>query len=317
MWISRRTTNGRAVAVAAVLAALAVLGGPARRAAAAEPGSGEVSVYFTVEQGDKLVSGLPQGAFRLFEDGRPRPFRLAEPETPVSIVLLIEYSQSSWLYFNDIERAVEGFMDTAPEGNWYALATYSHGVTIHVDFTKRKGELLNAYQQLGQPMWIDTNLYDAVYEILDKMGRLSGRRVLILISSGYDSFSSHGFPDVRKKVEECNVTVFGVGLGSLLRGQYDAYLSDATRMDLRAAEAFMNMLANKSGGQAWFPRFESAFEDVMRGIMQTLQHQYRLVYTPGIRPDGKFHKIRLEVVPEAVTGRKVKVRVREGWRFLE
>ncbi len=277
---------------------------------------GEVSLYVTVEEQGKLVSGLGPDNFRLFEDGQSRPFQLAKPETPASVVLLLEYSRSSWPYLNDIEHAIQGFMDHAPEGNWYALATYSHDLSIDVDFTKQIGRISQAFNELPEPEWDDAEAYDAVYKTLDIMDRLPGRRVLILISSGLDSFSRHTLGDVQKKIEETNVVVYGLGLGSLFRGVYDPYLSTGMRMDLFQAQAFMKMLANKSGGEAWFPDFATAFPDEMAGVMQDLQYQYRLVYKPQAPHEVKLRKIKVEAFSSSNGARvNYKVLVREGWRY--
>ncbi len=274
-----------------------------------------VSLYFTVEDGDKLVAGLTEKNFRLFEDGQPRPFRIADPESPILVSLLVEYSQVSGLYLNDIEEALRSFMDAAPEGHWYSLATYSHGMTIHEDFTKQKGRILATFAELGQPTWSEVDTFDAVNEMLDKLGLLSGRKVLVVIGSGIDTFSSSTLDDVRKKIEATNVTVFGIGAGTLLRGQYDAYLGTGARMDLIQAEAFLNMLASKSGGQAFFPRFETAYKGVARTIVTMLQQQYRIVYDSAIPADGKFHRLKLEAFQLADDKRKdYTPRVREGWR---
>lgn len=275
-----------------------------------------VSLYVTVEEGGGLVRGLTAENFRLQEEDRPRPFEVQAPENPSSIVLLVEYSQSSWLYFEDIHNALQGFMNVAPEGNWYALATYSHGMSLDVDFTKQKGKIVAAFADIGQPSWNEIDTYDAVYQVLESMDRLQARRVVIVIGSGFDSFSSHTLDDVQKKIESANVLVYGVGAGSLLRGSYEPYLGSSARMDLLRAEAFLKMLADKSGGEAWFPRFEGAFPDVMKGIMQSLENQYKLAYVSQIPADGKFHKIKVEAFQVKDDKRhNFKVRAREGWRF--
>ncbi len=140
--------------------------------------------------------------------------------------------------------------------------------------------------------------------------------MLIVIGSGFDSFSSYTLGDVQKKIESANVLVYGVGAGSMLRGQYEPYLGSSARMDLLQAEAFLKMLADKSGGQAWFPRFEAAFQSVLQGVMQMLQFQYKMVYESQIPLDGKFHKIKVEAFQVVDDKRHdYKVRVREGWRF--
>jgi hypothetical protein len=102
--------------------------------------SRQVSLYLTVEDGHKIIGGLTEQNFRLTEQDRPRPFRLEQPETPSIIALLVEHSRSSWFYYNDIISAMRGFLSVAPEGNWYALATFSHNLQIDVDFFQTEGE---------------------------------------------------------------------------------------------------------------------------------------------------------------------------------
>lgn len=275
-----------------------------------------VSIYVTAEQGDKIISGLNHGNFRFFEDGQPREFRLETPEKPVSIALLMEYSRSSGMYFNDIQAAIQGFMRAAPTDDWMALATFSKDLEVRVDFTKDRGELEETFASLGQPKWSEVSTYDAVYEMLDKMSHLKGRRVLILIGSGLNTLSKHTLDDVRKEIRSTNVTIYGIGAGSLLRGKYERHLSSSGRTSLMQAESFMRMLADESGGEAWFPKFESAFNGVMKGVMQNIDHQYRLVYTSQVPADGKFHKIKVEAFRVVNDKREnFKVRARAGWRF--
>jgi len=99
----------------------------------------------------------------------------------------------------------------------YALTA---DLRVNVDFTKEKARLTQAYAQLGPPTWNETDTYDAVFSMLDKTSRLPGRRVLIVAGSGLDSFSGHTLDDVEKKLESADVTVYAIGLGSVLRGAY-------------------------------------------------------------------------------------------------
>ncbi len=288
----------------------------AARAGSIELGPAAVSFYLNVEtKNGMLVSGLTHENFRLYQDGKALPFRLETPETPASIALLVEYSGSSAYFLDDLNMSMEGFLRHAPEGHWYALATYSHGLEVHTDFTKQIGAIIEAYSQLGAPAWSEIDTYDAVYEMLDKMGRLPGRRILILVGSGVDTFSEHDLGEVQKKAETENVTIFVAGLGSLFRGAYDPYLDDASRMRLLQAQAFLQMLASKTGGFAWFPNQFSAFPSVMEGIMQSIATQYRLVYDAPPRVPGKFQKIKVEAFRVIDDKREnFKVLVREGWR---
>jgi len=276
---------------------------------------GQRSLYFTVEEGDKLITGLREGNFRLYEDGQPAPFRLAEPESPAMVTVLVEYSQASGLYLNDIVTAFRELVDAAPEGNWYSLATYSQELQIHQDFTRQKGEIRSAFEELGQPFWGEVNTYDAVYEILEKLEFLQGRKVVVLIGSGLNTLSRHTMNEVQRKIEAASLNAFVMGAGSLLRGQYEPYLDSMGRMTLLQAEAFLNMLAKKTGGQAFFPRFEAAYRDIARTIFAMLASQYRILYESRVRPDNRFHRLKLEAFDPQDPKKQYTVRVREGWRW--
>lgn len=282
---------------------------------AIQPPTEPVSLYLNVETDKGLVTGLTQGSFRLYLDGKAQPFRLEKPEEPVSVALLVEYSASSGYFLDDLNASMQGFLKHAPEGHWYALATFSHELEIHTDFTKQIGEVRAAYSQLGWPTWNEIDTYDAVYDMLDKMGRLPGRRILIVVGCGVDTFSEQSLDQVKEKAESENVTIFVAGLGSLFRGRYDAYMGSSARMGLMQAQAFLQMLARKSGGFAWFPNHFNAFPDVMQGIMQRMATQYRLVYDPPAQSSRKFQKIKVEAFRIVNDKREnFKVLVREGWR---
>lgn len=276
---------------------------------------GHRSLYFTVEEGDRLITGLGEAQFRVFEDGQPAAFRLLEPERPVLVTALIEYSQTSGLYLNDIATAARELMDAAPEGNWYSLATYSQELQIVKDFTRMKGEILASFQELGQPFWGEVNTYDAVFEILEKLEFLPGRKVIVLIGSGLNTLSRQTMSEVQKKAEAAALNIFVMAAGTLLRGQYDAYLDQVSRMNLLQAEAFLNMLAKKTGGQAFFPKFETAYRDIARTIFTMLDSQYRLEYESRVKPDNRFHRLRVEARDPRDAGKQYTVRVREGWRW--
>jgi VWFA-related protein len=273
------------------------------------------SLYLNVEKGSNLITGLTQGNFRLHLDGKPHPFRLEKPEEPAAVALLVEHSGSSGYFADDLNAALQGFLKQALEGHWYALATFSHEVEIRTDFTKQIGEITAAYSQLGTPTWREIDTYDAVYELLDKMGRLPGRRILIVVGSGLDTFSEHSLGQVQNKAEAEDVTIFVAGLGSLFRGVYDPYLDSSARMSLVQAQAFLQMLAGKTGGFAWFPSQFNGFPDVMQGIMQSIATQYRLVYDAPSNGSDKFHTVKVEAFRVVNDKREdFKVLVRDGWR---
>lgn len=308
---SRRCQRATEAIIAGILAATWITLPEGLRASSAEA----VPIYLNIQKGDGLITGLQQANFRLYEDGEPKPFRLETPEAVGAIALLVEHSRSSGYYFEDLGAAMQGFLKHAPQGNWYSLATFSHGLEIRSDFTKQIGNIIQAYSSMGPPFWNEIDTYDAVYEMLDRMGKLPGRRVLIVIGSGLDSFSEKTLDQIKQKVDAENVVVFVAGAGSGLRGIYERFLGASARMSLLQASAFLQMLADRSGGCAWFPTHQSAFPDVMQGIMQSIATQYRLTYETNVRKSGRFHPIKVEAFRIVNDKREnFKVLVRDGWR---
>lgn len=274
------------------------------------------ALYVTVQRGsEQLIGGLRERNFRVRIDGEPVDFAVEEPEKPAAVALLVEYSRGSWFYVRDIVNAMQGFVNAAPEGNWYALATFAHELNIAQDFTKQRGKISQAFSTLSAPNWNDVDTYDAIYQMLDRMDRMRGRKVLIFIGAGFDTFSSRTLGDVMNKAESADVTVFTLGAGSMLRGTYDRYLGTLQRLDVMQAQNFLQSLADKTGGWARFPRFEQAFPDVMKGIMQMLQSQYKLVYDSP-PPADDFQEVEVEAFALAGDEREdFQVYVREGWRY--
>src|SRR5205085_9525461 len=91
--------------------------------------------------------------------------------------------------------------------------------------------------------------------------------------------------------------------------------TQAAEMDRLLVRGFLTMMADKSGGEAWFPSGEMMFRPAMESVMGNLAAQYKLNVHSVIPDDGRFHRIKVEAF--SVTGDKrknYKVRVREGFR---
>lgn len=229
-------------------------------------------------------------------------------------MFVIENSDSSYWYRSEIEAAMQEFTETAPQGNWYALVTFARDVDVTADFTRIKEKITSAFDSMGQSGRNDISTFDAAYTVLNDLERIPGRRIVVFIGSGLDRYSERSLGDVQKELEASDVTVYAIGTGSLLRQQYEPYLFPGLRMNEMQARGVLEMLAEDSGGKAWFPDSESGFADAMRGVFTDMASQYRLVYNGGVPPDGKLHKIKLDIVEFGGRTLDYDVRARKGWR---
>ncbi len=269
-------------------------------------------LYVNVERDGAPIGGLGAEDFHLYVNGEPHSFQLEKPGA-ASIALALEYSTASGRQFQELNPPIRAFLERAPEDDSYALAVYSRSLMVAFEFTRRANVLREVYTALGSPLWSEINTYDAVYGMLERLGRIPGRRVLVLIGSGTDTLSGHTLEDVQKKIAAENVTVFAIGTGSLFREAYGAALGRRAASRLAGAQSFLQMLATESGGGAWFPSQAAEVPAILEGIVGRIAGQYCLVYQSPQPPAGKFESVKVTAAGQS-NQENFKVLVRQGWR---
>lgn len=281
----------------------------------------QVKVDVTVQDKDgNLIQGLQQEHFKVYEEKVEQEVTFFAPiEAPITAVLVTEYSNVipwEWLY--EAWLASHLFADLMRPEDWIAAVAYDIRPEILVDFTQNKAEVYNALRKLNYPSFAESNLYDAVYDVLDRVSDVEGKVAMVLVSSGLDTFSKKNLDETLEKVKESNVVIYPISLGGNARARGDQFYSTNTRMDLYQADAVLKYFAKYTGGVAFFPRFSQAYEGVFRTISSLLRSQYSLGYvSTNTKKDGKYRKIKVEVVAD-VDGDgkpdKLKVQHREGYQ---
>jgi VWFA-related protein len=281
-----------------------------------------VNVNALVTDEDGLVlNGLKRGNFRVLDDGAPQEILHFEPTTaPVTIVLLMEHSSASYSYFAG--KAADwgtSFLNHLEPRDWIALVTFDFRSKVQVDFTHKQFEIRDAIAGLGFPSFSDVNLHDALITTLDKLDRVRGRKSILLLSTGLNSFSAATQDDVRKRLKETDTVLFCVGLAE---AEYMRYGGSSTSY-LQAKNA-LSGYAKQTGGLAVFPRFEGELPGIFRSVVGFLRNEYTLTFRPPMDSrDGLYHRLKVEIVgpdgkPLQVTNekgklRKVEVYAREGY----
>jgi VWFA-related protein len=207
-----------------------------------------------------------------------------------------------------------------------AVVSYDLKTHMLVDFTQDKGEVYGALHSLQVPMFSETNIFDALYDTLDRLDRVQGRKYIILVGTGVDTFSKINLDRVLKKVKETpDVGIFTISTGFALLAQADArgYLGPTQRLDFLQADNQMRTFASMTGGKWYQPRFEGDLPDIFRDVANSIRNQYSIAYHPSnAKQDGTYRKIKIELVNENggplqinVNGKpsKVSIIAREGY----
>jgi Ca-activated chloride channel homolog len=254
-----------------------------------------------------FIPGIPKGNFRILEDNVPQPIKsFSMGEAPMTIALVIEFSNKFQQYWSEAWyqtlTASYGFLDTLKKEDYVAVVAYDMRPEILSDFSTDKSKAHEAMQRLRIAAFSEANLFDAITDTADRMSGIEGRKAIVLISSGIDTFSKLTYDKTRKKLQESGVPIYAIGLMQALREWYDArgYMGSIARLDFLQADNQLRTFTKETGGMAFFPRFYGEFPSIFGAIHQSLRNQYVVGYDPTNKArDGKFRKIKVELVNPA------------------
>ena len=190
-----------------------------------------VPVLVTTKDG-QFIPGLKQGNFKVFEDGVEQKVSKFEiTEAPITAVLLVEFANTNYMFMDDALRASYTFADSLKKNDWIAVISYDMRSYILTDFSQDKRAVYEALNQLRIPGFSETNLFDALYDTLDRVAAIDGHKYIVLISSGRDTFSRMTYDKVMKKVKETpDVTIFTISTGEIFRMWVEANPSFGARL---------------------------------------------------------------------------------------
>ncbi|MFN7997779.1 MAG: VWA domain-containing protein [Bryobacteraceae bacterium] len=252
-----------------------------------------------------FIPNIPRGNFRILEDNVPQQIKsFGKGEAPMTVCLLIEFSARFQQYWSrtwyETLQASYGFLQTLKPEDYVAVIAYDMKEEILSDFTTDKQQTYEAMQRLRIPGFSESNLYDALADTEERMSKIEGRKAIVLIASGIDTFSKLTFDKARRAIQDGGVPIYAIGLMQALRIMYEQYMGPIQRMDFLQADNQMKTFATETGGMAFFPRFFGEFPSIYQSISQALRNQYTINYQPANRArDGKFRKIKVELINPA------------------
>lgn len=273
-----------------------------------------------------FIPGLTKDHFRVTEDGVPQTIAsFNQIQAPITAVMLVEFSNNQYFYNFQIDSIKNAFVfaQTLKKDDWIAMISYDIRPRLLEDFTQDKRAIMGAVASLqpGMAMSQETNLFDALYDTIDRLENVEGRKYIILITSGRDSFSKHTLDQTLKKVQASkDIAIYVVGTGKFLLNYAEShgmmrYLCPITEfnceMTFAQGDNQMKTFAKMTGGKFYEPVFDGQLREVFSDIGQTIRNQYAIAYHPtNSAQDGSFRKIKVELVDE--NGQPLKMRDQKG-----
>jgi Ca-activated chloride channel family protein len=175
----------------------------------------EVRLPVTVLLKKELVSGLTQTDFQVLEDGVPQEitsFTTDKTNPPVFVGVLMDTSPSAAGKLGFSKEAAANFLYTVVtlRKDKAAFMTFDNEISLRQDFTDKLDLLQKAVDNVKKP-GSQTALYDAVWHFADeKLRNVPGRRVMVIITDGDDTFSRADLNDAIDIAQRTETTIFGI-----------------------------------------------------------------------------------------------------------
>ena len=245
-----------------------------------------------VVKGDSAPPQITQADVVVRQGNKERPVIAWEPANPsdpkLDLVIVVDDSLTNAVatHWNE----VASFLDSLPAGARTAVA-YANRGAIQLAQQPTADHSLTA-KALRNPAGVvvqDASIYESVQALVHGWPSRPGRKVILVVSSGYDSKFPGSvwddWPTMQKAIEEAQRKSVVV---------YSIYAKPFTPAPLNQAQLewgqqALNFLSLATGGQSFYSLgFENApsFEPYLQKIQRELSQQYLLTFQadPGAKP---------------------------------
>lgn len=256
-----------------------------------------LDVSVILDKNHQFVPGLKPANFLVLEDGvEQKVDSLRVAQTPITAVLLLEFAANSWYAINDMQNAAVSFFQSLRPDDYIAVMSYDLQTHILSDFTNNKQTIADSLNSLTIPTFSDTDMFDALYQTLDRLTRVEGRKYIILIGTGRDTFSKITLDKMLAKIKETpNVTIFTIGTGALLNELGAG--GGIRELNYLQAQNQLKTFAAMTGGMSFSPLFQGELADDFAAINNSIRNQYVLTYQPtNTASDGTYRKVKVVLV---------------------
>jgi VWFA-related protein len=252
----------------------------------------DASVY---DKTGRPVKGMTAPDFVLEEDGKlQKPDMVAQEAIPTTFAVLVDSSHSMWRNLDFVQAAAGRLAAYLRPRDRVIVAPFAASLKPLTGPTNDRQTIAEAVQAITAEG--GTALRDSLIELADRLSTTPGRRVIVLITDGYDENSKASLADAVAAVRKQGITVYCVGIGGV------AGISINGHDELKG-------LATATGGRWFFPMRPDELPFVYDDLAADAQLRYLISYTPtNQRRDGTWRAISLTTRAEDMT-----VKARPGY----
>jgi Ca-activated chloride channel homolog len=293
--VTRRVT-WRVIA-AAVLAG-AVGAGAGLTGAAQQPtfrsGTQFVPLFTTVTDAQgRLVPDLDRDQFTILDNGKIQNVTVFENETqPFTAIVMLDFSASMTANLDRLKQATEQFLIRMLPADKAQVGAFSDKIQFSGRFTSDRDDLIGALRdlQFGNP----TRLYDAIWESIDLLEGVEGRKVVVAFTDGDDTASRRGLGDALDYARAREVMVYSIGLQS--------EFFNGARVVRSNPDRGLKKLSEETGGGYYELKKTDDLGPTFTRVVQELHSLYTIGFNPTAL-DGKEHKLEVRLKQPGMAAR--------------
>jgi len=297
-------TRNRARALSCIVAAIALIGSTLARQndQVVKLETDLVTVDATVTDKDgAFIRKLTADDFVVLEDGQPQKLEFFEANEEAaltrSLAVVFALDKSGSIKPEEITKqreATEGFIKLVRPESLFAVVAFSSEIRVLQDFTSDPKRISQAFQKIGEVTGSSRifGTIDRAVSMLKRVPRFRGgrrlRKVVIIITDGYDNLDSTDQQDLIRRANDAEVTVYSITLPS--------YAPGPTNNSRIMTLLDVSRIVPSTGGLD-FSADTTDYTPVFKAIAEEIRSGYTLAYYPPdkSRRDGRIHQISIEV----------------------
>ena len=239
-----------------------------------------------VDKNGKLVTNVPQSAFKILEDGVEQPIRLFRREdVPVSMGIIVDNSGSMTSKRSRVAAAALEMVKQSNPDDEVFIVNFNDDTHFDQPLTNDVKKLQAALARMEARG--GTAMRDALSKSITyvkKEGK-KDKKVLVVITDGNDNSSDITLEQVLRQAQNSEVLIYAIGL-----------LNEEEARVARSAKKALKSLVDASGGMDYYPKSTSDVQEITPRVAHEIRNQYILGYTSSNQVfDGSFRQIKVTV----------------------
>jgi Ca-activated chloride channel homolog len=259
-----------------------------------------VNVPVTVRRPEGgFIKGLPQTAFRIYEDGVAQEIIFFNQEgVPTRISLVLDSSGSVRTEWGTIKLATKKFIENLKPEDQFSIVTFSSDIRLKMDWGRKFDRVDHVLSSIYCKD--NTKLFDAIYTVCtDVFKGIEEKKAMIIMSDGMDNESLVSFEEALQSAVRSEAAIYVVSKTEAVRQLYIANSSQSAYNNIpheafAQAELLLRKLAYETGGRVLSPNSFGELGNVYAEVDEELRNQYSIGYiSTNKSKDGGYRRIEV------------------------